>query len=134
MALESVFLGCQDFSPSVYEQVMISLELLLLLLQAPRSGYKPTLEALLLHGILRHAEFVVAEADLVFGGGHVVFLLRVCVCRLFFWADLLIFPFVLLEGGLVRVIFFFGAIWITFISRAGIAVAGLGAAPTMPIL
>ena len=68
LALESIFLGCQDFCPSICEQVLISLELLLLLLQAPRSGYKPTLEALLLHGILRHAELVVAEANLVFGG------------------------------------------------------------------
>ena len=31
LALESVFLGCQDFSPSIREQVLISLELLLLL-------------------------------------------------------------------------------------------------------
>ena len=96
------------------------MELLLLLLQAPRSGYKPTLEALLLHGILRHAEFVVTEANLVY--------------RLFFWVDLLIFLFGLLEGGLVRFILFFGAIWIIFVSGAGIAVAGLGAAPTTPML
>ena len=69
MALESVFLSCQDFSPSVCEQVLISLELLLLLFQASRSGYKPALEAPLLHGALKHAELVVAEANLVFGGG-----------------------------------------------------------------
>ena len=70
----------------------------MLLLQAPCSGYKPTLEALLLHGILRHAELVVAEANLVFGWGHVVVLLWVSVRRLFFWADLLIFLFGLLEA------------------------------------
>ena len=69
VALESIFLGCQDFCPSVCEQVLISLELLLLLFQAPRSGHKPALEALLLYGVLRHAELVVAEANLVFGGG-----------------------------------------------------------------
>ena len=69
VALESVFLGCQDLSPSVCEQILISLELLLLLFQAPRSGHKPVLEALLLYGILRHAEFIVSEAQLVFGGG-----------------------------------------------------------------
>ena len=66
MALESIFLGCQDFNPSVCEQVLISLELLLLLFQAPRSGHKPALDALLLYGVLRHAELVVAEANLVF--------------------------------------------------------------------
>ena len=48
---------------------MISLKLLLLLLQAPRGGNKPALEALLLHGVLRHAELVVTEANLIFGGG-----------------------------------------------------------------
>ena len=69
VALESIFLSCQDFSPSVCEQILISLELQLLLFQAPCSGDKPALEALLLYGILRHAELVVAEANLVFGGG-----------------------------------------------------------------
>ena len=69
VALESIFLGCQDFCPSICEQVLISLKLLLLLLQASRSGNKPTLEALLLHGIFGHAELVIAEANLVFGGG-----------------------------------------------------------------
>ena len=69
LALESIFLGCQDFSPSVYEQILISLELLLLLFQASCGGYKPALEALLLYGILRHAEFIIAEAHLVFRGG-----------------------------------------------------------------
>ena len=69
VALESIFLGCQDFCPSICEQVLISLKLLLLLLQASRSGNKSALEALLLRGVLRHAELVVAEANLVFGGG-----------------------------------------------------------------
>ena len=70
MALESIFLGCQDFCPSVCEQILIiSLKLLLLLLQASHSGNKPALEALLLRGVLGHAELVVAEANLVFGGG-----------------------------------------------------------------
>ena len=93
MALESIFLGCQDFCPSVCEQVLISLKLLLLLLQAPRGGNKPALEVLLLRGVLGHAELVIAEANLVFGGGHIVVLLRISVHRLFFWAELLIFLF-----------------------------------------
>ena len=67
VALESIFLGRQDFSPSVCEQILISLELLLLLFQAPRSGHKPTLEVLLLYGVLRHVEFIVAEALVLFG-------------------------------------------------------------------
>ena len=69
VALESIFLGCQDFSPSICEQILISLKLLLLLFEAPRSGHKPAREALLLYGVLRHAEFIVAEAYIVFGGG-----------------------------------------------------------------
>ena len=134
VALESVFLSCQDFSPSICVQVLISLELLLLLFQAPRSGHKPTLEALLLYRILRHAELVVAKANLVFGGRHVAVLLRVSVHLLFAWADLLIFLLGLLKGWLIRVVFLFGTIRIVFVSWAGIAVAGLGTASTTPML
>lgn len=67
--IESVFLGGQDLGPSVSEQILVSFELLLLLLQAPRSGHKPSLKANLFRGILRHAEFIIVEAHLVFGGG-----------------------------------------------------------------
>ena len=81
--LESVFLGRQDFSPSVCEQILIILELLLLLFQASCSGYKRSLEALLLYGILWYAEFVVTEAHLVFGGRHIVIVLQVSVRHLF---------------------------------------------------
>ena len=42
-ALESVSLGRQDLSPSVCEKILISLEQLLLLFEASRSGYKPAL-------------------------------------------------------------------------------------------
>ena len=80
---ESVFLDRQDFGPSVCEQVLVSLELLLLLLQASCSGYKLALEALLLYGILWYAEFVVTEAHLVFGGRHIVIVLQVSVCCVF---------------------------------------------------
>ena len=74
MALESVFLGLQDLSPSINEQILISLKLLLFSLQALRSGYKPALEALLLDGILRHSKFFVAEAHLIFGEIHYLFI------------------------------------------------------------
>ena len=130
---ESVFLGRQDFSPFVGEQILVSLELLLLLFQASCSAYKLALEALLLYGILWYAEFVVTEAHLVFGGRHIVIVLQVSVCRLFIWADLPVFLFGLLEGGLIRIVFLFGAIWILFFI-AGVAVAGLGAAPMTPML
>ena len=68
-AVESVFLGGQDLGPSVHEQILVSFELLLLPLQARCSGHESSLEANLFHGILRHAEFSIAEAYLVFGGG-----------------------------------------------------------------
>ena len=100
------------------------MELLLLLFQASRSGRKPALEALLLYGILRHAEFTIAEAHLVLGGGHVVVLLQVSVRRLSG----------LLEGRLIGIVFIFGTIWIVFVSCAGIAVAGLRAASMTPML
>ena len=67
--LESIFLGRQDFSPSICEQILVSLELLLLLFQDSCSGYKPALKTLLLDGILWHDELVIAEANLVFRGG-----------------------------------------------------------------
>ena len=92
------------------------------------------LEALLLRRVLGHAELVIAEANLVFGGGHVVVLLRISVCCLFIWADLPVFLLGLLEGRLIGVVFIFGTIWTVFVSWAGIAVVGLGAAPMTPML
>ena len=84
--------------------------MLLLLFQASCSGYKPALEALLLYGLLWYAAFVVTEAHLVFGGGHIVIVLQVSVCCLFVWVSLLVFLFGLLEGGLIRIVFLFGTI------------------------
>ena len=86
------------------------MELLLLLLQASCSGYKPALEALLLYRILWYAEFVVTEAHLVFGGRHIVIVLHVSVRCLFVWAGLPLFLFGLLEGGLIRIVFLFNKI------------------------
>ena len=65
-AVESVFLGGQDLGPSVVEQILVSFELLLLLLQAPRSGHKPSLKANLFHGILSHAKLSIAKAYIIF--------------------------------------------------------------------
>lgn len=79
--VESIFLGGQDLGPSVSEQILVSFELPLLLLQAPRGGHKPSLKANLLRGILRHAEFIIAEDHLVFAGGHVVVPLQIFVRR-----------------------------------------------------
>ena len=134
VALESIFLGCQDLSPSVCEQILISLELLLLLFQASCSGHKPALEALLLYGILRHTKFIIAEAHLVFTGRHVVVLLQVSVRRLFIWANLPVFLSGLLEGRLIGIVFIFGTFWIVFDCCAGIVVAGLGVALMTSIL
>ena len=67
--VESVFLGGQDLGPSVHEQILVSFELLLLPLQAPCHGHEPSLQANLFHWVFRYAEFVIAEAYLVVGGG-----------------------------------------------------------------
>ena len=131
--LESVFLGRQDFGPSVCEQILVRLELLLLLFQASCSGYKPVLEALLLYGILWYIEIGLAEAHLVFGGRHIVIILQVSICCLFVLASLPMFLFGLLQGGLIRIVLLFGTIWF-FFSSASVAVAGLRAAPMMPML
>ena len=68
-AVESLCFGGQDLGPPVHEQILVSFKLLLLPLPAPCRGHEPLLEANLFHGILRHAEFSIAEAYLVFGGG-----------------------------------------------------------------
>ena len=57
------------------------LKLLLLFLQAICRGHKPALEALLFDGILWYGEFIVAEACLIFGGGHVIVILLLSVYR-----------------------------------------------------
>ena len=76
-AVESVFFDAQDLGPPVREQILVSFKLLLLPLQAPCHGHEPSLEANLLHWILRHAAFGIAEAYLVFGGLHIVVPLQV---------------------------------------------------------
>ena len=86
--IEAVFLGCQDISPSVDEQVLFSLKLLLFLFQAPCSGYELKLKALLLRRILRHDEVFVAEACLLLGGWTVTIVLRVFFYGLFVWAGM----------------------------------------------
>ena len=60
---------------------MISLKLLLLFLKAICRGYKPVLEALLFDRILWYGEFIVAEACLVFEGGHVIVIIRLSASR-----------------------------------------------------
>ena len=45
-----------------------------------------------------------------------------------------VFLFGLLEGGLLGVVFIVGTVWIVFVSGAGIALAGLGAALATPML
>ena len=71
-ALEAVFFGCQDISPSVNEQILFSLKLLLLLFQAPCSGYQLALEALLLKRFLRQDEILSAEARLILRGWKII--------------------------------------------------------------
>ena len=121
-ALESVFLGCQDLGPSVYEQILISLELLPLLLLASCSGYKPELEALLLYGILRHAKFVIAKAHLVLGERHVVVVFRVVVDGLFIGASSPVFLFSLFKTWLGGVFVVFGIVRSAILSCVDIAI------------
>ena len=58
-ALDTVFLGCQDISPSVDEQVLFGLNLLLFLFQAPCGGDEPPPEAFLFEGFLWDYEIFV---------------------------------------------------------------------------
>ena len=63
-----------------------------------------------------------------------IVVLQVSVYRPFIWASSLVFLFGLFEGRLIGIVFIFGTIWIVFVSCAGIAVAGLGAALTTHML
>ena len=60
---------------------MISSKLLLLFLEAVCRGHKPAFKMLLFDGILRHDEFIVVEACLVFGGRHIVVVFNLSVGR-----------------------------------------------------
>ena len=66
-ATKAVFLGGQDFSPSIIEQILVSLKLLLFLFQAPRSGDKLSLEAFWFEGFLWDDKIFVTEAHILFG-------------------------------------------------------------------
>ena len=101
---------------------MVILKLLLLLFQAPCSGYQPTLKALLLEGFLRHDKFFVAEAHLILGEWKIITILRVFVYGLFIRANLPIFPIVLFGGWLDGFFFVFDIVWSIVVTRAGIAV------------
>ena len=61
-AVESILFGGQYLGPPIHQQVLVSLKLLLLPLQAPCRGHELSLEANLFHWIIRHAEFVIAQA------------------------------------------------------------------------
>ena len=65
-AVESAFLGCQDLSPSVCEQILVSLELLFLLLQASCSGHKPVFLFGLLEGRLIGIVFIFGTIRIIF--------------------------------------------------------------------
>ena len=82
-AVEAIFLGCQDVSPSVDEQVLFSLKLPLFLFQAPCSGYELKLKALLLERILRHDEVFISKACLLLRGWTVTIILRVIFYGMF---------------------------------------------------
>ena len=118
-ALEAVFLGCQDISPSV--EVLFSLKLLLFLFQAPCSGYELKLKELLLQMILRHDEVFVAEACLLLGGWTVTIILRVIFYGLFIEVILpvVVFLFRCSPGGVFIV---FSVARSTIFSGASVAI------------
>ena len=101
---------------------MISLKLLLLLFQAPCSGYQPALKVLLLEGFLRHDNVFITEGNLILGEWKIITVLRVFIYSLFIRANLPIFSTVLFGGWLDGVFLVFGIVRSVVISRAGIAV------------
>ena len=121
-AFKDVFLGCQDISPSVDEQVLFSLKLLLLLFQAPCSGYKLKLKALLLHRILGHDEIFVVEACFLFRGRMVTIVLRVIFYGMFVMVVLHVVMFLLFGCSSDRVFIVFGVARSAIFSGTSIAI------------
>ena len=79
---------------------MVGFKLLLLLFQAPCSGYELKLKALLFERIPRHDEVFVDKAHLILGEWKIITVLRVFVHDLFIRAESPIFPFVLFGSWL----------------------------------
>ena len=121
-ALEAVFFGCQDISPSVDEQVLFGFKLLLSLLQAPCGGYELKLEVLLLERILRHDEVFVVEACLLLGEWTVTIVLRVIFYGLFIRVVFPVVIFLLFECSSYRVFVVFGVARSAIFSGAGVAI------------
>ena len=68
MAIAAVFfLSVKHFVPSVIEHILCGLKPLLVLIQAPCSGYKSLLEAFSFHLCIRDDECVVIPNVLLFG-------------------------------------------------------------------
>ena len=85
VVIATVFLfGVKHFIPSMVEHVLRGLKPLLLLLQAPRGGNKPSLEVLLLQVFFRDDECVVVRAVLLSRDRLINFTLGIGViwCRL----------------------------------------------------
>ena len=106
------------------------MKLLLLFLKAICRGYKPTLEALLFDGILWHDEFVIVEACLVFGGGYVIIILRLSICRSLWRAGLSI---LLSQIVLEEIVAIFDTIRSVIISYAGITTFALAELRVVPL-
>ena len=86
------------------------MKLLLLLFQAPCSGYQPTLKALLIDELLRHDKVFVTEARLILGGWKIISVLRVFVNGLFIRANSPILPFILFGSWLNGVFIVFAIV------------------------
>ena len=101
---------------------MVSLELLLLLFQAPCPSYQPALEALWLEGLFGYDEVFVAEAYLIFGEKKVVVVLRIVAGQgLFIGVGLPVFLFLLFGSCSNRVFIVFGIVRSTIFSDASVA-------------
>ena len=74
-----LFFSVEHFVPSTVECVLRGLEPLLLLLQAPRGGNKPSMEALLFHVPLRDDVCIVVRTVLLSGDRLMSFTLGVAV-------------------------------------------------------
>ena len=71
------FFSVEHFVPSTVERILCGLKPLLLLLQAPRGGNKPSMEVLLFQVFFRDDECIIVRTVLLFGDSLVNFTLGV---------------------------------------------------------
>ena len=71
-SLVVVLLGTQDLGPPFIKRILLSFELLLFIIQAPRYDDELSLETFLFEGFLWNNKIFVTEVNILFGDWHII--------------------------------------------------------------